>query len=62
MAFLHYGSELRIELDESEMRQAMEAIASHATRGGWVIVTDVNGKEWSILLTSGIPVWVNTDA
>jgi hypothetical protein len=61
MAFLHYGSELRVELDESAMRQAMEAIASHATRGGWVTVTDVQGKQWSILVTAGVPVWVNAD-
>jgi hypothetical protein len=61
MAFLHYGTELRIELDEPETRQAMETIASHATRGGWVTVTDVKGQQWSILVTAGVPVWVNAD-
>lgn len=61
MAFLHYGSEVRIQLEESAMRQAMEAIASHATRGGWVTVTDVKGQHWSILVSAGIAVWVNDD-
>lgn len=61
MAFLHYGVDLRIELDEPGMRQAMEAIASHATRGGWVTVTDVHGAQWSILVTAGVPVWVGAD-
>lgn len=62
MAFLHYGRELRIELDESALRQAMQAIASHASRGGWVTVTDVKGGEWSILVSAGVPIWVNADA
>lgn len=61
MAFLHYGTKLRIQLDEPAIRQAMEAIASHATRGGWVTVTDVKGQPWSILVSAGIPVWVNAE-
>lgn len=62
MAFLHYGAELRIQLDEPTTRQTMEAIASHATRGGWVTVTDdVTGREWSFLVTAGIPVWVTVE-
>ena len=61
MAFLHYGAEVRIQLDEPGMRQAMEAIASHATRGGWVAVSDVNGQQWSILVTAGVQVWVSDE-
>jgi len=62
MAFLHYGAELRIQLDEPATRQAMEAIASHATRGGWVTVTEEQtGRELSLLVTAGIPVWVTTE-
>jgi hypothetical protein len=61
MALLHYGAELRIQLDKPGMRQAMEAIASHATRGGWVAVTDVKGRQWSILVTAGVPVWVSDE-
>jgi hypothetical protein len=61
MAFLHYGSELRIQLDVPAMRQTMEAIAAHATRGGWVTVTDLKGQQWSILVSAGIPIWVSTD-
>lgn len=61
MAFLHYGTELCIQLEESVVRQAMETIASHATRGGWVSLTDMNGQQWSILVTAGIPIWVSAD-
>jgi hypothetical protein len=61
MAFLHYGAEVHVQLDEPGMRQAMEAIASHATRGGWVAVTDVQGRQWSILVTAGVPVWVSDE-
>jgi hypothetical protein len=61
MAFLNYGTQLCIRLDDPGKRQAMEAIASHASRGGWVTVTDVNGQEWSILVTAGVPVWVSAD-
>lgn len=61
MAFLHYGTELCIHLEEPVVRQAMETIASHATRGGWVSLTDVKGQQWSILVTAGIPIWVNAD-
>jgi hypothetical protein len=61
MAFLHYGTELRIQLDEPGLRQAMETIAAHATRGGWVSLTDLRGRQWSILVTAGIPIWVSAD-
>jgi hypothetical protein len=61
MAFLHYSTELRIQLDGPALRQAMETIASHATRGGWVSLTDVKGGQWSILVTAGIPIWVNAE-
>jgi hypothetical protein len=61
VAFLHYGTELRIELDEPALRQVMETIASHATRGGWVSLTGAKGGQWSILVTAGIPIWVHAD-
>jgi hypothetical protein len=61
MAFLHYGTELRIQLDGSELRQATETIGAHATRGGWVNVTDVKGQQWSFLVTAGVPIWVSAD-
>lgn len=62
MSHLHYGNEVRIQLDSADMRQIMEAVAAHATRGGWVTVTDVQGREWSILVSAGIPIWVTDEA
>jgi hypothetical protein len=59
MAFLHYGSDLRIRLDLTATRRAMETIGSHATRGGWVTTTDVKGRDWSFLVSAGIPIWIN---
>ena len=58
MTTLHYGSEVRIQLDASAMKLVMEAVAAHATRGGWITTTDVDGREWSLLVTGGIPIWV----
>jgi hypothetical protein len=58
MTTLHYGSDLRIQLDPAATKLAMEAVTTHATRGGWVSATDVNGREWSFLVTVGIPIWV----
>lgn len=59
MALLHYGSELRIRLDAAGTRQLMEAIGAHATRGGWVTVSDTEGQEWSFLVTAGVPIWIS---
>jgi len=59
MTTLHYGSEVRIQLDASAMKLVMEAVAAHATRGGWITTTDVDGREWSLLVTAGIPIWVS---
>jgi hypothetical protein len=59
MAFLHYGSDLRIRLDDNATKLAIEAIASHATRGGWVTAADRDGRAWSFLVTAGIPIWIN---
>ena len=61
MAYLHYGSELRIQLDRPMTKRIMEAVASHATRGGWVTATDVSGRDWSFLVTGGIPIWIDED-
>ena len=61
MPYLHYGSELRLELDASASKIAGEAIGAHATRGGWVNVIDTAGRAWSLLITTGIPIWINDD-
>jgi hypothetical protein len=61
MPYLHYGAELRLELDPVASKRATETIGSHATRGGWVNVTDTAGRVWSLLITTGIPIWVNDD-
>ena len=42
-------------------RQATETIGAHATRGGWITFQDRDGKEWSILITPGIPIWLEPD-
>lgn len=62
MAQLHYGSDVCFELDTETTRRVMEAIGGHATRGGWVNFSDVHEKEWTILVTAGIPIWVSPDA
>lgn len=59
MPYLHYGSELTIELDTTAMKRVMESVGAHATRGGWVIVRDQAGHEWSLLVTAGIPIWLS---
>ena len=59
MALLHYGPDLRIRLDVDATRRVMETIGAHATRGGWVSATDVDGREWSFLVTAGVALWVS---
>jgi hypothetical protein len=61
MGYLHYGSELRIQLDEAVLEHAVEEIAAHATRGGWVTVADTSGRQWSFLVSAGIPIWINAN-
>lgn len=62
MAQLHYGADISFDLDAAATRQVIDAIGAHATRGGWVSLTDVHGDEWTILVTAGIPIWVAPDA
>jgi hypothetical protein len=59
MPFLHYGSRVCVELDESAAKLAMKAIGAHATRGGWVTVTDVRGRDCALLVSPGVPMWIN---
>jgi len=59
MGLLHYGSDLRIRLDTATTRQVMEAVAAHASRGGWVSASDTDGREWSFLVSAGIPIWIS---
>jgi hypothetical protein len=59
MAALHYGSQLCIRIDAAATRQVMEAVGAHASRGGWVTVTDTEGRNWSFLVTGGIPIWID---
>jgi hypothetical protein len=61
MALLHYGSELRIHLETEATRQVMETIGAHASRGGWVTATDTDGREWSFLVSAGVPIWVGDE-
>ena len=57
-ARLHYGTELVIEIDEASQRQVMESVGAHASRGGWVTVTDTAGRERSFLVSAGVPIWI----
>ena len=59
IAFLHYGSDLRIHLDLIATKRAMETIGSRATRGGRVTPTDVTGRDWSFVVSAGIPIRIN---
>jgi hypothetical protein len=61
MASLHYGPTMRFELDPDTTKRIMEEIGGHATRGGWVTLTDLHAKEWTILVTPGIPIWIEPD-
>lgn len=61
MAHLHYGSEVTVTLDEPATKRAMESIAAHATRGGWVTVCDTHDREWLFLVSAGIPIWITAD-
>ena len=58
MGLLHYGSELHIQLDVPTTRQVMETVGAHASRGGWVTATDTDGREWSFLVSAGVPIWI----
>jgi hypothetical protein len=61
MARLHYGPTLHFDLDATTTRQVIETIGAHATRGGWISFTDQHDKEWSILITPGIPICLEPD-
>ena len=61
MAFLHYGSEVRIRMDKAMTKIVMETVAAHATRGGWVTATDSEGATWSFLVSAGVPIWITED-
>lgn len=58
MAVLHYGPEVAVRLDAATAEHLIEEIGAHATRGGWVTVTDDDGKSWSLLVTPGVPIWI----
>jgi hypothetical protein len=61
MPYLHYGPEMRLKLDAANTKRAIEAIGAHATRGGWVSLVDTDGREWSVLVSPGVPIWVSAD-
>jgi hypothetical protein len=61
VTFLHYGKDVRVEVDDAAVKVIMEQIAAHASRGGWVSVTDRQGLEWHLLVSAGIPIWLNKD-
>ena len=58
MPTLHYGPWLEICLTAQECHNVMDAAGAHATRGGWVTLTDTGTRQWSLLISAGIPMWV----
>lgn len=62
MTRLHYGRTLDIELDPDTVRRLTEAIGAHATRGGWITLTGRDKREWTVLITPGIPIWIESDS
>lgn len=61
MPTLHYGSDLHLYLDDEGARRAVEDIGDHASRGGWVSLTDRKGARWELLITAGVAVWLAPD-
>lgn len=59
MALIYYGTQVQIALDAAAIKHVREAVAAHASRGGWVTVTDIQGREWSFLVSAGIPIWID---
>jgi hypothetical protein len=59
---LHYGTELELDLHDKGAHAAAEIIGDHASRGGWVRITDVDGRQWTLLISPGIPIWLSPDA
>ena len=62
MTRLRYGTALDVELDPDSVRQLTEAIGAHATRGGWITFTGQDHRQWTVLVTPGIPIWLEPDA
>jgi hypothetical protein len=58
---LHYGTELELDLNDNGAHGAAEIIGDHASRGGWVRITDVDGRHWTLLISPGIPIWLSPD-
>ena len=61
MPYLNYGPQLQLRLDDEAADRAVEAIAAHASRGGWVSVTDTCARQWSLLISAGVCVWLSPD-
>ena len=61
MPTLHYGTKLELDLNDKGAQGAAETIGDHASRGGWVRITDVNGRQWTLLISPGIPIWLSPD-
>jgi hypothetical protein len=60
-ALLHYGSQLQLRVDDPTAKRAIESIGAHATRGGWITINDINGQQWSLLISPGVPIWISAD-
>lgn len=61
MPVLHYGPQ-QFTVSEETAATLIKAIAAHASRGGWVPFTDEDGTAWSVLVSPGIPVFIDAVA
>jgi hypothetical protein len=60
MSYLHYGPGATFELDELMTEKVMSAIAGKAAgTGNWASFLDVDGKQWSLFISRGIPIWID---
>jgi hypothetical protein len=61
MPVLHYGPQ-QFSVSEETAASLIKAIGAHASRGGWVPFTDEAGNSWSVLVSPGVPVFIDTVA
>jgi hypothetical protein len=57
---LHYGSAV-FSLPDDAVQELGMAIAGKVggEGGGWVSFTDDKGQDWSIIVTAGIPIYID---
>ena len=61
MAMLHYGGTRTFDVPPEEVPALIKTIGAKASDGksGWVSFTDDTGQDWSILVSPGIPIYID---